>query len=84
MSIESEGLAYVMPNPVRYNMLLGCAWMHQVKARSDYGNITYTILDSNGKWKQIPIVVIPGKLATATGPSVLMAAAQIQQHLQQE
>lgn len=48
-SIKSEILAYVMPDPVPYNMLLGRAWMHLVKSKGNYGNNTNTILDSDGK-----------------------------------
>jgi hypothetical protein len=83
-SMESEMLAYIMPDPVPHNLLLGRAWMHQVKAKGNYGDNTYTILDSDGKWKPIPKVDITGKAAIVTGPSVLKAVAQTQQSSQQE
>ncbi len=72
-----------MPDPVPYNLLFVRAWMHQVKAKGAYGDNTYTILDSDGKWKPIPEVDIMGKVATANGPSVLKAVAQTQRSPQQ-
>ncbi len=73
----------MMSDPVPYNLLLGRACMHQVKAKGDYGNNTYTILDVAGLWKPILEVDVTGKVAAENGPLVVQSGTSVLRHQQQ-